>query len=112
MAEPAGAAGAGRPITDAGGFFGALFDFSISEFITTRIIKVLYILAIVVIGLSAFAVFLATATQGAGAAIAGLIIAPIFFLLYVIIARIWMELIIVIFRIAQYAREIAQNGSR
>ena len=56
--------------------------------------------------------FIGAASQGGGAAIVGLILAPIFFLLYVIFARVWMELIIVIFRIAEYARDIARNGQR
>ncbi|MBS3762595.1 MAG: DUF4282 domain-containing protein [Planctomycetes bacterium] len=30
------------------GFFGLLFDFSFSEYVTVRVIKILYILAIVV----------------------------------------------------------------
>jgi hypothetical protein len=98
------------PITDAGTFFGALFDFSFSEFITTRIIKVLYILAIILSGLAGLGIFATFASQGGTAAIFGLVLAPIVFLVYVIVARVWMEIIIVIFRIAEYAREIARNS--
>lgn len=99
-------------ITDAGGFFNALFDFSFSSFITTRIIKVLYILSIVAIGLGALGIFITLASRGAAGIIGGLILAPIFFVLYVIFARVWMEIIIVIFRIAEYAGEIARNSRR
>lgn len=98
------------PIQDASGFFRALFDFSFSSFITTRIIKVLYIISIVLIGLGSVAFLIAGLTQGAGAAIVALIGAPLFFILYVIITRMWLELIIVIFRIAEYTREISRQG--
>jgi hypothetical protein len=100
------------PQTGGTGFFAALFDFSFSEFITTKIIKVLYILAIIAIGLIALGFFIAAASQGGANIVFGLIIAPIFFLLYVILTRVWLEIIIVLFRIAEYTREIAQQGRR
>ena len=37
------------------GFFGALFDLSFSSFVTTKIIKVLYVIAIVIAGIAALA---------------------------------------------------------
>ncbi len=97
------------PTTQAG-FFQALFDLSFSEFITTRIIKVLYILAIIVVGLFALVFFLGMATRGVAGLIVGLIVAPLLFLLYVIVTRVWLELIMVIFRIADHTRQIAQQG--
>lgn len=100
---------AAPPITGAG-FFQALFDLSFSEFITTRIIKVLYVLAIIGVGLLSLAVFLSFARGGAGGLIIGLIVAPVLFLLYVIATRVWLELIMVIFRIADHTRQIAQQG--
>ncbi|MER3420155.1 MAG: hypothetical protein C4290_06350 [Chloroflexota bacterium] len=100
---------AGPPITGAS-FFQALFDLSFSEFITTRIIKVLYVLVLIGVGLVSLAIFFSLAQSGAGGLIVGLIVAPLLFLLYVIVARVWMELVIVIFRIAEYTRQIAQQG--
>jgi hypothetical protein len=110
--EYGGAAGQMDLVSDPGSFFSALFDFSFSEFITTRIIKVLYILSIIGIALISLVILISSFTQGAGAGILGLIFAIIFFFLYVILARVWMELIIVIFRIAEYARDIARNSRR
>jgi hypothetical protein len=100
---------AAPPITGAG-FFQALFDLSFSEFITTRIIKVLYVLAIIGVGLFSLAIFLSLARAGVGGLILGLIVAPLVFLLYVIFTRVWLELIMVIFRIADHTRQIAQRG--
>lgn len=95
-----------------GSFFSALFDFSFSQFVTTRLIKVLYILSIIVIGLAAVVFLIAGLTQGTASAILALVLAPLFFLIYVIFARVWMEIIIVIFRIAENTREIARQGRR
>ena len=105
-------AGVDRQISDAGSFFGALFDFSFSSFVTTRIIKLLYILSIVVIGLVALGIFFGLLSRGGGGIVAAVILAPLFFLLYTIFARVWLEFIIVVFRIAEYSSEIARNTRR
>jgi hypothetical protein len=115
--DPGGAASmvipqSDAPITTAGGFFSALFDFSFSTFVTTRIIKVLYILSIVLAGLAALGLFFSLAFQGVGGVIGGIIVAPLLFLFYVILARVWMEIIIVLFRIAENTFEIARNSRR
>jgi uncharacterized membrane protein len=111
---PATSYGNAQPpaMDQAAGFFGALFDFSFSNFITTKLIKVLYILSIILAGLFALAILGAGVAQGAGAGLFALIIAPVLFLFYVIIARVWMELIIVVFRIAENTRDIANQGRR
>ena len=74
------------------GFFAALFDVSFTSFVTTRIIKVLYIITLVVIGLGALAfVIAAFAQSAAGGLITLVIVAPLVSLLYVIYTRV-MEL--------------------
>jgi len=80
-------------------FFKALFDFSFSEFVTPKIIKFLYILFIilavvqtVIIIASAFAVKLII-----GLLI--LIVSPAIFSIMIILARLFLEIIIIIFRI-------------
>jgi len=102
-----------RPAPDTpSGFFGRLFDFSFEEFITLSIIKILYVLFVIAAGLAALGIFVAFASQGGATLVAGLIAAPIGFLLYVIMARVWLELLIVIFRIADNTAEIARQGRR
>ena len=94
-------------------FLSRLFDFSFETFITTSVIRVLYILFVVVSGLVALGWFIALAARGgAGGLMLGLIIAPIAFILYVMMARIWLELVIVIFRIAEDINVIARNSER
>lgn len=92
------------------GFLGALFDFSFSEFITTKIIKVLYALAIVISGLVSIGWILKGFSLSFSAGLLALILIPLIFLLYVIAVRIWLELVIVIFRIAEHVKNIDPHG--
>ena len=85
------------------GFFAALFDLSFSEFITIRIIKVLFVLAIILAGIAAIGIIIrgfAGPEGSAGGGVFALILAPIVFILWVLMARVWLEIIMVIFRIA------------
>lgn len=81
------------------GFLGALFDFSFKELITTKVIKLVYILGIGVAALGSIVMLVAGLLQG-GAGAASIIVAPLMFLLWVIGLRIWLELVMVIFKIA------------
>lgn len=89
------------------GFFGKLFDLSFSEFITISIIKVLYVVAIIVSAIFAVMMLISFFSRGAGGVILGIILAPIVFFLYVLMARVWMELIIVLFKIAENTGKMA-----
>jgi len=96
-------------------FFGALFDMSFSEFITTKLVKVLYILLLCLIGIGlVVAAFSGLATMfRRGGFLAGLVMviaAPVVALVYVIVVRMWMEMTIVLFRIAENTAEIAKNS--
>lgn len=92
------------------GFFAALFDFSFSEFITTRIIKILYVVGMILAVLAALGLMVSGFTQSVGVGILSLILSPIVFLVYVIVFRVWLEFIIVVFRIAEHTEEIAKQG--
>ena len=95
------------------GFFGRLFDLSFNEFLTTKIIKVLFVLAIIASAFGGLSVMLGLfATKSVGGAIAGLFAGPIVFVLYVILARVWMETLIVLFRIAENTAKIAGRGEQ
>lgn len=89
------------------GFLGSLFDLSFTQFITTRVIKVLFILAIIFSALAALFMIVSGFAGGALTGIVLLIVSPILFLVYVILARVWLELIIVIFRIAENTGRMA-----
>jgi hypothetical protein len=94
------------------GFFKELFDTRFTTLITPKIIRVLYILAIVAIGIGAL-IFVVTAfaSDTAFGILALLILAPLGFLLYVIVARVYLEIVIVAFKIREAAQAIASNTS-
>jgi hypothetical protein len=99
---------------DAKGLLGGLMDFSFSEFITTRVIKVLYILSILMAALVALGMLIRGAQSGPGGAFLGLIAGALVFFIYVLFARVWLEIIIVVFRIAENTRDlrtmVAEHG--
>ena len=90
-------------------FFKALFDFSFSEFITTKIIKLLYILTIIIAALVwlGFMVAMFSSKSGILGVLAGLIGAPIGFAVQVIFTRVGYEILIVVFGIAEHTRDMA-----
>jgi len=94
------------------GFFASLFDFSFTEFITTKLIKFLYGLGMLLGGVMALGLIIAGFAQSAIMGIVFLVLSPLVFLLYVIGARVWLELVIIVFRIAEHTAEIAKNTGR
>ena len=93
------------------GVFASLFDMSFTEFVTTRIIHVLYIIAIVLAGIGALSILGSGFATGRGAGILGaLIVAPLMFIFWVLMSRVWLEVIIVAFRIAENTGRLVEQG--
>ena len=87
---------------DGKGFFACLFDLSFKEFITTRIIKVLYILHIVIACIMGLGMIISGMTSGNGfVGVVSFILGPCAALLYLLMARIGLELTMVFFRISE-----------
>ncbi len=94
--------------TGTAGFFNSLFDFSFNRLVATRVIKVLYVLLLVVIGLGLLGFLIAAIVSGSvGSILIALIVGPLLALLYIVYARILLEVLIAIFRILETNREIA-----
>ncbi len=95
------------------GFFAGLFDFTFETFVALKVIKVLYgifllILALGILGgfgAAIIAMFQGSVLQGLGM----LIVLPIAAIIYLVMGRVYFELIIVAFKIAEDADEIARN---
>jgi len=108
MGEPLAATSA-----DAKGFLGALFDFSFTSFVTTRIIKVLYVLILVLVLLSALVFtigeFRASATRGFLTLIVG---DPLFIIIVMAFWRLVLESFVVRFRIAEDVRAMRERNDR
>ncbi len=92
-------------------FFAELFDLSFSSFVTPKVVKVLYVLSIIGVGIFfLMSIYQAFAySQGFGSTLLMLIMAPIGACLLLILARIYMELILVAFRIADKITKIADR---
>jgi hypothetical protein len=116
MGSPAmGAPAMGRrpQAADAQGFLGALFDFSFTSFVTTKIIKVLYALIMVLVSLSAL-VFTISAFRSS--AVFGLLVLvigdPLFIIIVMAFWRLVLESFVVVFRIAEDIRALRERGDR
>jgi len=94
------------------GFFASLFDLSFSEFVTIRLIKVLYILGIAGAVLGGLAFIIGGFANGAGIGILFLLLSPVLILFYILIVRIWLELIIVVFRIADNTSQMVKMNKQ
>lgn len=95
------------------GFFAGLFDFSFETFVALKVIKILYGLFLVLLALGILGGLggsIMSMVQGEVLAGLGILIAlPFAALLYLILGRVYFELIIVGFKIAEDADEIARN---
>lgn len=86
----------------------AMLDFSFSRFITLSVIKLLYIVGLVLIALAwlgmTVASFAAGIAQGVGVLVIGAVVAVI----YMVLFRVWLELIVIIFRIGENTSKLVE----
>ncbi|HEY7482863.1 MAG TPA: DUF4282 domain-containing protein [Streptosporangiaceae bacterium] len=95
------------------GFFGSLFDFSFDNFIATKLVKFLYVLSL--IGVTITAIFfliggLVALGNGSSLGLLYIILSPLVWLVYLIVARLWLELVIVMFKISEDIKDIRDSG--
>lgn len=83
------------------GFFGALFDFSFSSFITPMIVKAVYVLAVVVLGLTWLVLLLVTFADNPAGGLIVLILGPVVALIYLAFIRMTLEFYLAIVRMSQ-----------
>src|SRR6266851_2484961 len=101
------------PAADARGFLGALFDFSFTSFVTTRIIKVLYALIMVLAVIAALVYTVIAFRVSAAFGFVTLIIGdPLFIIIVMAFWRLVLESFVVVFRIADDIRALRERGGR
>ena len=89
--------------------FSVLFDFSFRRFITVRLIHILYVFALIGIGIATLGLIVSAFAGSAAMGVLMLLIgAPIFFLLSLLSARVSLELIVVLFRMSENTSAIAE----
>ncbi len=96
-------------ITESKGFLASLFDVSFSEMVTTKIIKVLYIIAMVTAGLTALGMVVGGFSGSVGGGLVSLVLAPVVFFLQILFFRVWLEIIIVVFKIAENTSHLVKD---
>ncbi|HCC33708.1 MAG TPA: hypothetical protein DEQ28_07425 [Clostridiales bacterium] len=92
------------------GFFASLFDVEFSELITPRIIRVVFMIGLAFTGLASLMWTLTMPPLAGGAILLGLIFSALLFLAGAICLRIWLEVIMVVFRIADDLRAVRASG--
>lgn len=97
--QPAYGGSVGRP--PGKGFFGALFDFSFEHFVTPMLVKAVYIVALVALGLGWLFWLVAGFSQSTGFGVAVLILGPILLFLYLCLIRMTLEFYLAIVRMSQ-----------
>ncbi|MGH2747688.1 MAG: DUF4282 domain-containing protein [Actinomycetota bacterium] len=86
----------------ASGFLKSLFDISFTSLITTRIIKVIYVLSLVGIGIFYLGwVIGAFSTNAAFGLLVLLVLGPLGVVLWAILVRVYLEVVIALFRIME-----------
>lgn len=91
------------------GFWSRLFDLSFEEFITPSIIKVLFIIAMVAIGLSVLAAIIMGFVTSGALGIFVLIAAVVGGFMYLLLARVFLEMVVVFFRIRDDTEELVRR---
>ena len=98
---------------DAKGFLAALFDFSFTSFVTTRIIKVLYVLILILTTLAALVYTVIAFRVSALFGFLTLVIGdPLFIIIVMAFWRLVLEAFAVVFRIAEDIRALRERGGR
>lgn len=91
------------------GFWSRFFDLSFSEYITPSVIKVLFIVIMVVIGLTVLGGIIVGFMASAGTGVFALIGGIIYGFLSLLFARVFLEVVMVFFHIDDNTQNIAKS---
>jgi len=102
----------GAPYEVQRGFLESLMDTRFDSLITPKLIRFLYVVSMVVLAIGALVTIVAAFADKASTGVLFLILAPLGALIYLIVVRLWLELIVVTFKIREAADQIADNTRR
>jgi hypothetical protein len=106
-----GKSSAAIDVREQGSLLRALFDMSFSRFLTLELIKLMYVATIIIVIVATVSSILFAFSNSVWVGIVSVLVAPFLALISVIGWRVSLELLIVLFRIAEYSREISENTS-
>lgn len=81
------------------GFLNSLFDFSFNEFVTPKVISFIYIVGVAFAALGLLISIIGSFIADVATGLVVLLISPFIFLLWVIMFRVYLEVIIILFKI-------------
>ena len=97
---------------DAKGFLRSLYDFKFTSLIATKVIRFVYALLVIVYSILAALTLIGCLASKNGALIFfGFIILPMLYLLYLILIRIFMEIVVVFFKMGEDVRAIRYSSA-
>jgi hypothetical protein len=91
----------GEIMDDHRGMLGTLFDFSFTHFVTAKLVKLLFAIGIVGAMIGGIRFIMGGFGMGAGWGVLAILVSPVVFVILVLLVRVAMEIIIVLFRIAE-----------
>ena len=92
--------------SEGGALLALLFDFSFKRYLTPRLIRILYSLSLLAAVLSALAWMASGFQEGVMRGLFTLVTGPVAFVIYVLTARVVMELVLAVFRIAEHIEKL------
>jgi hypothetical protein len=90
-------------------FISPIFDITFSTFITSKLISMLYIASIVVAALSTLSVVIGGFAADVTGGVIVLVLSPLIFLVQLVWFRVLLEIVVIIFKIAESLRSIDQK---
>ena len=88
------------------GFFASLLDFSFESFVTPKIIKVIYFILLIGVALGALGILISAISQGFVAVLISLIVIPIMVVLGAVAIRVYVEIIMLAFKVLETLQRI------
>lgn len=88
-----------------------VLDLSFKRFVTPRLVRMLYVLSLLAAVFYAGSYMFSGFKNGTFAGIFQMVTAPLAFLLYLIVARVTVELILAIFRIADHLAPMSEEAA-
>lgn len=107
---PGSSSGPGRPTPDGNkALIKSLYDFKFDYFVTPKVLRFFYAVAVILLSLSAVIFLIGSLTQGSEGIAVGIIVTPIAYFVSLVMLRIYFELIAALFRIADDLRAIRRG---
>ncbi len=94
---------------EVGGMMSLLTDFGFKRFITPRLVRTIYLLSLAAAGIGAYAWVREGFAEGFTRGLFTLVTGPLAFFLYALVARVGLEFVLAVIRIAENTDKLVQR---